>query len=251
MAKSVPAPARSTSIAPAEWERSQIVSASHRPRALVHRRDVPSFARPVVGLGEVEEGDVAVEHAEQLLPALRGAELRLHAQIVQEPHEALGDMQVGAEVVGLGQDDVAAASKPPGVTHDLEQVDGGVVADDYVPGTRSDHVGDVVPELARFLHPTLGRPRPPALVAPALGQQAADAVRHLHRHGAHGVRVEMNAARSASRELVGVAGERVAPIEREAGFQGMHGRMPGGDVRARYCAGDAPLISHLEFFART
>ena len=173
----------------------------------------------------------AVEHVHQLFPALRCPERRLHAQIVQKPHEALGNVQVGAEVVGLGEDDVAAASKPPGIAHDLEEIDGGVVADDHVPGARSDHVGDVVPELPWFLHPTLGRPRPPALVAPSLRQQATDAVRHLHRHGAHGVRVEVDAARSAARELVGVAGERVAPIEREAGFQRMHEGTHGEGVR--------------------
>ena len=145
----------------------------------------------------------------------------------------------------LRQDDAAAAAKPPRVIDDLEEIDGGVVADDDVAGARPHHVGDVGSERTGPLHPSLARPCPPALVPPAFCQQAPDPVRHVRRHGAHGIRVEMQTAGLGPCEPVCKAGEWIAPVEGPAGFQGVH-RGEGGSC-VIHGGAPQPLIAYLQF----
>ena len=150
----------------------------------------------------------------------------------------LRNVQVGGEVVGLGQDDVPARAELPGMGDDLEEVDGGVVAHDHVPGTAPIMWLMSAPSCrGRSTHP-LARPRPPALVAPALRHQPPDPLRRAHRHGPPSSWHRSECGRRGAGEPVREGGEGVAAVEVAAGFERVQGSgRPGRPFRPRAAEG--------------
>jgi len=129
-------------------ERRHVV---HRPGAVVHVR-------------EHQDGDVAIERDGQG----RGLD-RTHLHGVgEQATQALRDVQIGREVVGLREDHAAPAGEIERRRQELEEVDGRGVGDDHLARLCADQARDPIAHSAWPPDPVVAVPAPDEVAAPVL-----------------------------------------------------------------------------------
>lgn len=127
----------------------------------------------VVHVGEQHDGDVFIQRGLDALHTIDQLQFVVGvAERREQVHQALGDVQVGREVVALGDDHAALGLRfllAQRGGHHLEQVGGGGVGDDHFVFLAAHETCQLVAQLARHVEPARRIPTANQADAPFLG----------------------------------------------------------------------------------
>ena len=111
-------------------------------------------ARPVVDLGQHQNGDVPVD---RIRNRLRLDDLQAVSS-AEQLDEAIGHVEIGREVAAVAEDDAAIGNELDRGPQQLEQIDRDGVAGDHAALRRADEPGDLVAHDAGKPEPARGVP---------------------------------------------------------------------------------------------
>ena len=182
--------------APARWAAS--VRACH----------VVQGAGAVVDVAEHEDGGVGVQVGFDLV-ALDGAD---GVAGFEELGEAVGDVEVGGEVAGLGQDGAAVGAEVEAGGEQFVEVDGGGVGGEHRVRGGAQEAGELVADALGLVDPVGVVPGADEAPAPLVFDGLGEAGWGGAREGAEGVAVQVEDF-GREDELVAEGGEGVLGVE--------------------------------------
>ncbi len=200
-----------------DGERTRFVGQPAQPRHVV------DAAAAVVHVRERQRGDVVAAAARQPRGDVPGV------QQLQPPavltRQRVGDVEVGGEVLGLGDDDAALpariplARQPQRGTQHLVQVDRGRVGHHQLARSGPHQARDLVAHALRQRHPAGAVPAADQALAPLLGDDLGHTRGGGARQRAQRVAVQVDQP-FGQVELLAQRRQRVGAVERGAVFTG-------------------------------
>ena len=204
--------------------RDAVAEVPERQRAGVARRraeraHVVHVAGAVVDVGEHQHRDLVIQGIEQLHPGHH-----LH-RAATEPCGGSGDIEIGVEVLRLGEDDGAARPHGERRAHQFEDAHRRALSDDHLIGARTDHPGQLGADTLGRLGPPRIEPAADQPVAPLAGHRVGDAARSARRQRTQRVAVQVDHP-IGDDELFAHRRQRISCVTGCAG-----GPVDGGDHR--------------------
>ncbi len=168
-----------------------------------------------IGLRQHDHGDRVVDRGLDLL--LRHQPQRVPvAELADQP---LGHVEVGGEILDIGQDHLALRPHRQRRGEQLEDVDRGGIDHRHLARRGADQPGQPVAQDQRLLHPAVLQPAADEVLAPFLVQHGGHALRHRLGQGAEGVAVEIDQV-VGKEESIAEPGQRILGVERSDGVEG-------------------------------
>ena len=163
----------------------------------------------VVDVGQHHDRGVGVDRGGDAV-AVDGADL----DAGEGRGDALRQVEVGREIAGFGQDDVAAGLRLQRGDQQLVQVHRGRIRDQHLVRLRADQRGELGADAGRGVDPAGGVPAADQALAPFLLDRRRDPLRGGLGQGAERIAVEVDHA-LGQREPVAERRERVGGVQRQ------------------------------------